>query len=92
MTPGTPHDAEQAFEPLLRHFRYEHLAEERLRTFSSMYSSLAVQICAEMAPSAERTLALRDLIRAKDQGVRALLDELYPATQPPPNRPVDVSP
>jgi hypothetical protein len=91
MTPGPdPEPSTGAFEPLLRHFRYAHLADERLRAFSQRYAALAEHVVDSMAPSAERTLALRHLIAAKDQGVRALLDHLYPATEPPPNRPVDV--
>jgi hypothetical protein len=77
-------------EPLLRHFRYQHLADERLRSFSEKYAGLAEHIVNSMEPSAERTLALRSLIAAKDQGVRAYLDELFPVGPTPPNRDVDV--
>lgn len=61
-------------EPLLRYFAYEHLASEGLRTVSKQFSDLAHRVVELLPRSAERTVALRKLLEAKDSAVRAALD------------------
>ncbi len=61
-------------DPLLRFFRYDHLPET-LRNVSRPFGLLAAQIVDELPRNAERTVALRKLLEAKDAAVRAVLPE-----------------
>lgn len=56
---------------ILRYFSYEHLPE-KLRNVSRLFHDLAVQV-AELPPGAERSVALRKLLEAKDAAVRSVL-------------------
>ena len=59
-------------DPLLRFFRFEHLPEP-LKTVSQRFSHLAEYINADLPSCAERTVALRKLLEAKDCAVRSML-------------------
>ena len=60
-------------EKMLKWFRYEHLPAH-LQEVSKPFFGLAHQMVADLAPSAERTVALRKLLESKDAAVRARLD------------------
>lgn len=60
--------------PILRFFRYDHLPEH-LQTHSMPFAALAVWITDHLPPSAERTVALRKLLEAKDAARTAALPE-----------------
>ena len=60
-------------ERMLKWFAYEHLPE-RLQPHSKPFCVLAEQICESIVSGAERTVALRKLLEAKDAAVRAALN------------------
>lgn len=65
--------AEQlAADPILRYFHYAHLPP-KLQATSKAFFDLARQIVETVPRNAERTVALRKLLEAKDAGVRANL-------------------
>lgn len=68
-TPATPSTEP---EPMLRWFRYRHLPEH-LQASSRPFCALAEIIVETIPRSAERTVALRKLLEAKDAAVRAAL-------------------
>ena len=53
-------------------FQYAHLPEH-LQKYSKPFGELAQWIVDTIPPSAERTVAVRKLLEAKDAGVRAAL-------------------
>jgi len=57
-------------EPILRYFHYNHLPE-RLQSASKPFCDLANFIVETLPRNAERTVALRKLLEAKDAAVRA---------------------
>lgn len=59
-------------EPILQFFAYEHLPE-RLQAVSAPFGELAEDIVEKLPRNAERSVALRKLLEAKDAAVRALL-------------------
>lgn len=59
-------------EPMLRWFAYAHLPE-KLQAVSRIYHDAAHATVAAVPASAERTVALRKLLEAKDAAVRASL-------------------
>ena len=59
-------------EPLLRWFKTTHLPRNLAAT-SSLFGGVAAVLCSELPRSAERTVALRKLLEAKDAAVRATL-------------------
>jgi hypothetical protein len=61
-------------EPIARFFAFGHLPEH-LRGISRPFAELAVTILANCPRNAERTVALRKLLEAKDCAVRASLPE-----------------
>lgn len=63
---------EVATDALLRYFHYSHLPE-RLKAASEPFCKLARHIIDTTPRNAERTVALRKLLEAKDAGVRASL-------------------
>lgn len=65
---------QNAQEPMLQFFRYEHLPE-RLAAVSKPFGLLAQNIVESLPRNPERTVALRKLLEAKDCAVRALLFE-----------------
>ena len=61
-------------EPLLRWFEYVHLPP-RLQTVSGLFAGIATNLCNQLPRSAERTVALRKLLEAKDAAVRAAIEK-----------------
>lgn len=59
-------------EPLERFFAFAHLPEH-LRAVSQPFGELAAHIVKTLPRNAERTVALRKLLEAKDCAVRSLL-------------------
>jgi hypothetical protein len=57
-------------DPILQFFEYEHLPEH-LQEASRPFGQLAVDIVIGLPRNAERTVALRKLLEAKDAAVRA---------------------
>ena len=55
---------------LIRFFRFGHLITDELKARSRPFAELAVLMCANLPPSAERTAGLRKLLEAKDCFVR----------------------
>jgi hypothetical protein len=67
-------------EPILAFFRFGHLPPA-LQAVSQRFAFLAHEIVATLPRSAERTVALRKLLEAKDAATRAALP---PIEVPPP--------
>jgi hypothetical protein len=59
-------------EPIMQFFAYDHLPAT-LQTVSKHFGQLAQLIVTTLPRNAERTVALRKLLEAKDAGVRAIL-------------------
>lgn len=59
-------------EPILKFFAFAHLPE-RLQEFSGPFSGLAERLVSVLPRNAERSVALRKLLEAKDAAVRAAL-------------------
>jgi len=59
-------------EPIMQFFAYDHLPAT-LQTVSRHFGQLAQLIVTTLPRDAERTVALRKLLEAKDAGVRAIL-------------------
>lgn len=60
--------------PIIRYFRHEHLPAGPLRDTSALFSALANEIQSRLPDGAEKSVALRKLLEAKDAAVRAALD------------------
>jgi hypothetical protein len=65
-------DAQVALDPILHFFHYAHLPE-RLRSTSRLFFILAATLVTTLPRNAERSVALRKLLEAKDAAVRANL-------------------
>jgi hypothetical protein len=65
-------DAQIAVDPILHFFHYAHLPE-KLRATSRLFFILASTLVTSLPRNAERTVALRKLLEAKDAAVRANL-------------------
>lgn len=65
-------DKGYAEEPLLKFFAWAHLPPH-LQAISQPFCELACTIVERLPRNAERTVALRKLLEAKDAGVRAAL-------------------
>lgn len=63
-------DAEVVIDPILRFFHYAHLPES-LQVASRPFCELALHIVSTLPRNAERSVALRKLLEAKDAAVRA---------------------
>jgi hypothetical protein len=63
-------DEQLAADPILRYFHYAHLPE-KLQAASRPFCELAAHIVGTLPRNAERTVALRKLLEAKDAAVRA---------------------
>lgn len=61
-------------ERMLKFFAYAHLPEH-LRVISEPFGRLAEEICSNLQPGPERTVALRKLLESKDCAVRAMIEE-----------------
>ena len=57
-------------EPMLRYFTYSHLPGP-LQDVSKLFHATALAVILDLPRSAERTVALRKLLEAKDAAVRA---------------------
>jgi len=64
-------------EPMLRWFDYNHLPP-KLQEVSKPFGDLAGSLVSKLAPSAERTVALRKLLESKDAAVRAHIATEHP--------------
>lgn len=67
-------------DPILRYFHYLHLPPV-LQAVSGPFCALAEHVVTELPRNAERTVALRKLLEAKDAAVRANVGAL-PASKP----------
>lgn len=67
-------DARIALDPVLRFFDFEHLPGP-LRDRSAVFARTAEAILNLCPRNAERTVALRKLLEAKDAAVRAALED-----------------
>lgn len=63
-------DEQLAVDPILRYFHFAHLPES-LQVTSIKFYELACYIIAVLPRNAERSVALRKLLEAKDAAVRA---------------------
>jgi len=59
-------------DPILRYFKFGHLPE-KLQPASAPFARLAVHVASQLPRNAERTVALRKLLEAKDAAVRTLV-------------------
>ena len=66
-------DEQIATDPILKYFRYTHLPH-KLQETSEKFAVLARMIVEGIPRNAERTVALRKLLEAKDAAVRAALE------------------
>jgi hypothetical protein len=57
-------------DPILRFFEYDHLPDE-LKAISRPFGDLAAWLVDNLPRNAERSVALRKLLEAKDAAVRA---------------------
>lgn len=73
MNPNYPTDR----DPIMRFFAWSHLPEH-LAEVSRPFGELAEHVHSTLPRNAERTVALRKLLEAKDAAVRASLDLLPP--------------
>lgn len=60
-------------ERMLAFFKADHLPE-KLRPTSQLFGVMAVELVERLPKNAERTVALRKLLEAKDCAVRAILE------------------
>lgn len=67
-----PPSSDPTPEPILRFFAYEHLPAA-LKVVSTPFGDLARDLHATLPRNAERSVALRKLLEAKDAAVRAAL-------------------
>lgn len=72
MSEYKPHD-------IMKHFDYEHLPEP-LRAVSKMFHATASWVDQNIEGCAEKTVALRKILEAKDAAVRARREETLKTT------------
>lgn len=81
-----------ATDPILHFFHYAHLPNH-LRSTSQLFFRLAQTLVTTLPRNAERTVALRKLLEAKDAAVRANLpvpgSKAPMASEPKPGEPVE---
>lgn len=65
-------DEQLAADPILKFFGYAHLPAH-LQEHSKPFGDLALHVVSTLPRNAERTVALRKLLEAKDAAVRARL-------------------
>lgn len=58
---------------ILRYFSHAHLRDESLRSVSQLFGELAQRLVEVLPNNAERSVALRKTLEAKDAAVRSLL-------------------
>lgn len=61
-----------AIDPILKFFSYDHLPVS-LKMVSQPFCDLAINVAKSLPRNAERTVALRKLLEAKDAAVRSTL-------------------
>lgn len=66
----TPPAAPAAPEPIMQFFAYGHLPPD-MQAISRMFASVAESVVSTLPRNAERSVALRKLLEAKDAAVRA---------------------
>ena len=71
-SPAEFSDAQLEADPILRFFHYAHLPE-KLQDRSRPFCNLARYLVENSPRNAERTVALRKLLEAKDAAVRAII-------------------
>ncbi len=59
-------------EPIMQFFKFDHLPE-KMQAVSRPFCELATKVEAELPRNAERSVALRKLLEAKDAAVRAMI-------------------
>lgn len=59
--------------PILRYFEFHHLGDPKLRDISSCFRAFAYTLDTHLPSGAEKSVALRKLLEAKDAAVRASL-------------------
>lgn len=59
---------------ILRYFDYSHLSTDTLRDISELFYDLAWELESALDDGAEKAVALRKLLEAKDAAVRSALD------------------
>lgn len=79
-TPKDPMSHAQT-DQIMRFFKASHLPPP-LRAVSEPFGDLACTVCETLPRNAERTVALRKLLEAKDAAVRALVFEAYTESSP----------
>lgn len=60
-------------DPIMKHFRFGHLPVG-LQNVSRRFGEVAMWMFKELPRNAERTVALRKLLEAKDAAVRSVID------------------
>ena len=65
--------------PLIKYFGFAHLPEGPLRDTSAKFHNLAHDLDRSLPDCAEKTVALRKLLEAKDAAVRSSLELCWPA-------------
>lgn len=60
--------------PIMRYFDHRHLKDGPLRDVSKEYTEMAEKLEKFLPAGAEKSEALRDLLKSKDSAVRAALD------------------
>ncbi len=68
--PAEFNETEVGLDPILRYFHYSHLPD-KLKYVSMIFCHAAREIVDRVPRNAERTVALRKLLEAKDCAVRA---------------------
>jgi hypothetical protein len=88
-------DAQVAADPILHFFHYAHLPP-KLQATSRLFFILAASLVTSLPRNAERTVALRKLLEAKDAAVRANLpaprlgQRELPGIEPELDEPVEI--
>jgi hypothetical protein len=68
-------------ESIMQFFAYEHLRED-LKAVSKPFGDMAYHLVDSLPRNAERSVALRKLLEAKDAAVRSALDRTHQAPAP----------
>jgi hypothetical protein len=71
-----------ATDPILQYFSFEHLHRDDLKQVSSKFHALANDLASTLPRNAERTVALRKLLEAKDAAVRAAIHKSVDDPEP----------
>jgi hypothetical protein len=60
-------------DPIIRFFLFTHLPPDKLKPISEVFAATAMFVVESLPRNAERTVALRKLLEAKDAAIRAAL-------------------